>query len=120
METIKDKLDNYGLDLLKTKKRDRRDKFWYNNITILVNKDRLDEFIPTKEMSLNEKLNATVRLLAYISALLFLLTQNYNYLCIFVFGLIFTFLIYRFSNNKNKKNIEKYYPHIEKNVNYVY
>ena len=34
------------------------DKFWYDDITILVKKDKLLNFIPNKNATLNENLNS--------------------------------------------------------------
>jgi hypothetical protein len=47
------------------------DPFWYNDITILWNKNRLTEFFPTKDQALEEKFNAIVRLSIYCFIVLF-------------------------------------------------
>ena len=35
------------------------DQIWINDITVLINKDNFDEFIPTKNMTYNKKLNSS-------------------------------------------------------------
>lgn len=46
------------------------DPFWKDDITIILNKHRLVEFVPTKDMTTNEKLNALTRLSIYLGILL--------------------------------------------------
>ena len=76
-----------------------KDKFWFNNYQIIFNKDRLIEFVPTKDMSNSEKLNSLVRLSLYISILFAILKNNYLYFFIFIFMLCITYLIYVFNEN---------------------
>ena len=120
MNSIIDAFNKSGLNLLKEKKTHVRDEFWYNNISIILDKNRLDEFFPVTTMSLEEQLNSFVRLLLYISVLLVLFRKNINYIYLFLFGLIFTFLIYKYSiNNPLKTNIENFYPFYNRNIKYV-
>ena len=120
MNSIINTLNKSGLSLLKKKKTIVKDEFWYNDINILINKNRLDEFFPTTDMTLEEQLNAVVRLLLYISIVLFLFRKNINYIYIFLFGLLFTFLVYKYSaNNPLKTNVENFYSNYKKNINYV-
>ena len=39
-----------------------KDSFWYDNPTVLLNFNRLDEFFPSRDMTLEEQLNSFVRL----------------------------------------------------------
>ena len=120
MNSIINTLNKSGLNLLKKKKIVVKDEFWYNDPLILINKNRLDEFFPTYDMTLEEQLNAFTRLLFYISVSLFLFRKNINYIYILIFGLVFTFLIYKYSgNNPLKTSIENFYPNYKKNVKYV-
>tara|TARA_B100001093_G_C26594674_1_gene913131 strand:+ start:182 stop:895 length:714 start_codon:yes stop_codon:yes gene_type:complete len=120
MNSIINTLNKSGLNLLKKKKIIVKDEFWYNDPLILINKNRLDEFFPTYDMTLEEQLNAFTRLLLYISVSLFLFRKNINYIYIFIFGLVFTFLIYKYSgDNPFKTNIENFYPNYRKNVKYI-
>ena len=76
------------------------DKIWIENIEILIHHDRLREFIPNKEMSNSEKINAIVRFSLYLSVLLVLIKNNYLYLYIFIGTLAITYLIYIFDEKK--------------------
>ena len=78
------------------------DIFWYNNIKILIEKDKIHEFFPTIEMSIERKLNSLVRLSLYLSFLLSLLTNNINYIFVFLSMAFITYLIYIF--RKDEKN----------------
>ena len=98
-------------DLLKKKIITTRDKFWSDDISILYNNSRLDEFFPSKDMTTEEKLNSIVRLSFYISVILFMYNKNSNNLYIFISSLLITFLIYKFRLNQENfldklKNIE--------------
>ena len=81
------------------------DTFWYDDITILVKKDKLLNFIPNKNATLNENLNSSVRFIIYLSLLLVLYTKNYNYIIIIVLAFIVTYII---NNEKYNKIIENY------------
>jgi hypothetical protein len=74
--------------------KEREDPFWYDNIEILYRKERLVEFVPLKNMSLSEKLNSLVRFCFYLGVLLFFYYDNFQYMYIPVFGLLFTYFIY--------------------------
>ena len=71
-----------------------RDSFWNKNIDILVRYDRMTEFIPTNDMTLEEKLNSITRLSIYLSAILTAYTNNTKYLYFFIMTLLLTHLIY--------------------------
>ena len=72
------------------------DKFWYDNIKILIEKDKINEYFPTKEMSIERKLNALVRCSLYISFLLSVLTNNINYIFVLIVSAFITYIIYIF------------------------
>lgn len=74
------------------------DQFWYNNISILFQSDRLTEFFPTGEQTLEERLNSLVRLSLYSSIILYYFHKNYKYLYIFVASLLITYYIYSQKN----------------------
>lgn len=78
------------------------DDFWYNDYTIIFRKDRLTEFFPTFDQTLEERFNAIVRLALYCSVVLFYYHKNYTYLSIFIGTLILTYYIYT-NNPENKK-----------------
>lgn len=73
------------------------DPFWSDSIKILVDKERLSEFYPSKDMTETEKLNAIVRFFMYASVIAMLYTNNIKYIFLLVIIMIITFII-----NKNK------------------
>lgn len=81
-----------------------RDPFWYDDIRILFNYERMNEFFPSKDMTLEEQLNSLVRLTLYISLIFMLYKKQITYIYILIFALIFTFSIYTLSD----KSIESF------------
>lgn len=68
----------------------KNDSFWTHNTSLLVQKDRLVEFIPTIDMTKDERLNALARLSIYIGIVLMLYLAKAWPLYIPVIGLAFT------------------------------
>ena len=81
------------------------DSFWLNDYKILFIRERITDFFPTKDMTLIEKLNAIFRMSIYLSIILYLLTNNYLYLYIFIIIGAFTCFIYY----TQKDNVELYF-----------
>ena len=54
-------------------------KLWVNDIKILIEQNQLLEFIPTKKMDFNQKINAIVRFSIYLSIILCVLKQSINW-----------------------------------------
>ena len=77
------------------------EQFWYDNIKILIEKDKIKDFFPTKEMSIERKLNALVRCSLYISFLMSVLTNNINYIFVLILTLFITYMIYIFRKDDN-------------------
>ena len=69
-------------------------QFWFDDVSILVNQDHMTEFIPTKEMNQNDKLNALMRFSIYLSIILMLMTAKINYLFILIIVGIVTYVIH--------------------------
>tara|TARA_Y100000389_G_scaffold27557_1_gene23648 strand:- start:5552 stop:6223 length:672 start_codon:yes stop_codon:yes gene_type:complete len=92
----------------------KSDPFWLNDFTILIQKSRLVEFFPTDDMTLNEKMNATTRLMFYISIVLIVYTRNIEYIFLFVITCIVTILLNKYfksqevysENNKIQEGFE--------------
>ena len=88
------------------------ESFWYDDITVLFDKSKLQKYIPLKSYSKEEKLNSIVRISIYASLLFVFLTGNINYIFIAIFGLVLTLIIYsnfeQKVNRKLNKNIENY------------
>lgn len=87
------------------------DPFWYDDIEILWNPDRLIEFFPSKDHTIEERLNAIMRLCIYISILLFAQQAKHEYLFIAVGGAVFTYYIYK--NRMETEEIKKQYQYEE-------
>ena len=76
--------------------------FWFNDISILFNKNYLLEIIPLKSYDFDRKLNAILRFTIYYAILLYILKNDKNVLCLpFITVVITVFL-----NKTNKKNRE--------------
>ena len=96
------------------------DKFWYEDPNMLLAFNRLTEFFPTPDMTVDEKLNSVTRLSLYVSMVMYAYTGNYLWLFVVIGALIITYLIFKNSDKMNKtidlfKNMgDKKYP-----VNYV-
>ena len=69
--------------------------FWSDSIKILYENDKLKQFFPQKNMTLEERLNSIVRLSLYISSVLVIYSRNHQYIYIFFIALILTYLIYK-------------------------
>ena len=78
-----------------------KDKFWFEDPTILFNNNRLLHFVPNINMDFNEKLNSISRFSIYLTLLIYIYSGNYYYLYIPVIVLLLTYLLY-----KNNKDIE--------------
>jgi hypothetical protein len=71
------------------------DPFWKDNYSIVYDRRRLIEFVPTSTMTINEKLNSLTRLAIYSGILLSLLYKEIVYLYIPVVVMVMTFLLWR-------------------------
>ena len=80
--------------------KDIVDKFWLDEPSILLRKDRFIEFYVSCDMSISERLNAITRFFIYISIILSLYFNNPKYLLIIILGLVITLLIYKGSKEK--------------------
>ena len=66
--------------------------FWGDRIQVLLDREKLNEFIPKRGMSENQIYNSIVRFSIYLSILLVILNNNLNYLGIVILALLFTYL----------------------------
>jgi hypothetical protein len=81
------------------------DLFWYDDISIIWRLERLTEFFPTKDQSLEERLNSIVRLSLYCSIILIYYHNDSKYISILIASLLFTYFIYK--NRSHTKEIRK-------------
>jgi len=83
------------------------DIFWYNNISILYDKNHINEIIPKREYSFIRKLNSIVRLSIIYGIIAYLFTNNKELVCIPFITLIVTLFLYKYVN-KNIENFKNY------------
>lgn len=67
---------------------------WYKDIKHLFTENNFAIFIPSKEMTFAEQLNALLRLCIYFSIIVFLLRKNSTIFMVPVFLALFSYLIY--------------------------
>jgi len=72
-----------------------KDLFWSQNPRILFDKNRLIEFIPTSDMTHEEKLNALTRLSIYAGLLMLVYTRGMWTMYIPILGMFFTLFLYK-------------------------
>jgi len=58
---------------------DTNTNIWFNDPTVLLNKNQINQLWPTEKMSKNEKINAITRLVIILSILGYLLTNSVNF-----------------------------------------
>lgn len=80
------------------------DPFWVNDVSILFQSNRLSQFFPVKNMTMDEVLNSLVRLSLYISIFLFIYKKNINAFFIPVGTMVITYLINKYSIDINQRN----------------
>ena len=76
---------------------------WTDDISILLQTDKLIEFVPTDNMTFNQKLNSVVRFSLYLTVILYLYNFNYLNLYILIGVMLATYFIYSFRDSKNIK-----------------
>lgn len=69
--------------------------FWFNDPTILLNKDNILQLWPTENMSFEAKLNAISRVVVLLSVLGFLFTRKAHFLIIGAITLAIIFSLYK-------------------------
>ena len=74
------------------------DPFWSKDYQILFNLSRAKEFVPTADMSTNEKLNAISRFLIYAGILLYFLYNDYLFIYVPIIGLALVYYVYMGNN----------------------
>jgi hypothetical protein len=70
------------------------DPLWFDNPTILYSTDKLVEFFPAKDMCMNEKMNALIRLGFYFATIMLLVQKNANYLAIPLGFMLISYIIH--------------------------
>jgi len=93
--------------------KQKSDSFWGDDIEILWNVSRLNEFFPLAEQSLSERVNAFSRLIIYISIAV---AMYQNKSLPVQFGLFLLVLIYIMWKNKDNKVSDDVATRIEKSL----
>lgn len=86
-----------------------RDPFWSQNINVLLDKKRLVEFVPTKDMTYEEKLNALTRFFIYASVILILYMREWWTLYIPLLGMGFTIFLFK-TSKESRASAPEYKP----------
>lgn len=85
------------------------DEIWYNNISNLFEVDKLMNFFPNQEMSLEEKLNSALRFTLYFSVIVYLVNRTFYvfYLVLIMAGI--TYIVYSANQKENFFNEDDEY-----------
>jgi hypothetical protein len=81
--------------------------FWFNDPTIIFNKDSMFQLWPTSSLSFEGKLNAISRIVIVLSILGFLFTRKNHFLIIGTVTLAIIVSFYKFRKNNIIKNLVK-------------
>jgi hypothetical protein len=83
------------------------DNFWFDDAFILLDKERLTEFFPSQSnhTTLEERLNAIVRLSMYLSLMLYAYHKEPAYLFIFLITCVGSILVYKQEKQHVKENM---------------
>jgi hypothetical protein len=90
------------------------DPIWFNQFQILFNVDRVTEFVPINEQTLEERLNSIARFGLFVAIILVIYKRNVNYSLIFPGVLLFTYLIYKNYKRENFSEIYEAHPNYNK------
>lgn len=71
-----------------------QDPFWKDNIYILFSRHRLVEFVPSADMTTNERLNAITRFLIYLGILLTLVYKSSTPIYIPIIGCVLLYIVH--------------------------
>ena len=80
--------------------------FWYNEPTIIFNRESILQIYPTQQMTFEAKLNAITRLVILMTILGFILTSNWNLIIIAIVTLLMIFVIYKMRKQYMLKDYE--------------
>ena len=81
------------------------DPFWFNNLTIIYDKNRLTEFFPSSNLNYIEKLNSLLRLSVYATILIIIYNRNFNMILFPILTALATLYIYKFYKNSETGKI---------------
>ena len=73
---------------------EKNEQYWFQNLNVLLDRNKLGTFFPTSDMTYIEKSNSLVRGSIYLGLGLTLFNKNYLYLYIPIFMMCFTYVMY--------------------------
>jgi len=80
--------------------------FWYNQLNILYDKNKLFEIFPVKEYDTSRKLNAVLRFSIYYSLIIFLYNRNTNIFAVPVVTALVTYFIWKNSSSIQSESLD--------------
>ena len=85
------------------------DKYWFEDLNILIDMNRLNEFIPNSSMNYVQKVNTLVRASIYVGIIFAFCRKNYLFLYIPIMTMLLTYILYNFKkvNEDTDKKIKK-------------
>lgn len=83
-----------------------RQKYWFQDLTVLLNLDLAGEVFPEKKMSYPQKVNAIVRFSWYLGILGAIVNTNVLWLYVPFVTMILTYVLYLFRFTENKRQAE--------------
>ena len=95
-------------------------QFWSNDPTLLLNKEYIFEFWPSKDMCYEQKLNAITRLIILISILGYVLTRSTRILLVGFLTVLAIFTYFKIRNGKEKEKDNEGFMVIGDNVYGLY
>ena len=94
--------------------------FWIHDPTIILNKEYIFEFWPSKDMCYEQKLNAITRLIILISILGYVLTRSTRILLVGFLTVLAIFTYFKIRNGKEKEKDNEGFMVIGDNVYGLY
>ena len=94
---------------------DSKNNIWFEDTSILFNKHNFFDIIPSINMNFNEKVNAILRFVIYLSIILIIVTGKLNYIYLPISIMLIFYLVYIFKpkslelfnlNHNNNENNE--------------
>jgi hypothetical protein len=73
----------------------KTDEVWFKNLYVISNKERLTEFFPNKEQTIDERMNSIVRLGIYSSLMLTIYKRDWKQLLFIPVVMIITYVIHK-------------------------
>lgn len=89
---------------------EKEDPFWLEDPFLLINPMRVTEFVPLKDMTTIEKLNAVARFSIYLSLVMLLVYSNPNFVFIGIITLFLTYVMFLGTKDQRQTTLESFTP----------